>query len=762
MAGNYAQLLDIINNPTDHSLPAWDNNNKLIEGLTVKQYLLTIISSLTVGYQFMGVATPSTSPGTPDQNVFYVASTPGIYSNFDSFTLKSGQLVVFIYNGSWSSNIIFDGSIINAEYLLTLNMTGDNVFDPNYIRRNKIVQSSSPFAIIDFADAYITKYYRVPSTCEKITISGVLGSETRYWRLSKEPNDTAEAIAGNSNGNVEIEMTAERRQYPYLCVTISRGILSPDFSGVVISFGDIRTNIQAQIDAINTELLQIVGSDIPETPAFSVVGNIAWATGVVQSLGYHSTELIRVAPGNVITMSGMYGSASVAGLAAYDSDGIYLQSKSIQGATAEQRTYVVPAGVAYIRLCTDDVTYLTATVSILHKSLFVPWGQITNDQNADNDKIPTLGLVKDVKNELAKGFNYDNSILTTSGTLIYIQDGGTSPHDEFDCGLAYYQVTSGQRWRCLFNATGTAGICFYDSDKIYINQYWQSNGSVPEEFTVPENAAFARFCNRRTIVASPYFKMLQDYDNLQTLTDKLNALAAPEFSRPLVRLYPQTKLPVCSFQFDDIPAKDSQIVSLFESYKLTCAFAFIASTNNIATRGPIYKEYQQRGFQIMNHSVDGKIFNLQNYSYQTALEAIFTALKRIQDAGMVCNGFVAPSSSMEPSFMPILKLAQAYAFTSATTSSTANGRNQNTCDLHRYSLESHTLAEAKQFIDDCIANDQIITFYGHAADLIDEGDTSVWSLAKIAAIVEYCIEKRDAGLLYLGGTDDCVKYYFGL
>lgn len=106
MAGNYAQLLDIINNPTDHSLPAWDNDNKLIEGLTIKQYLLTIIQSLTAGYQFMGVATPSTNPGTPDQNVFYIGGA-GTYANFGtSITVPQGQICIFAWNGSWTNTPI--------------------------------------------------------------------------------------------------------------------------------------------------------------------------------------------------------------------------------------------------------------------------------------------------------------------------------------------------------------------------------------------------------------------------------------------------------------------------------------------------------------------------------------------------------------------------------------------------------------------------------------------------------------------------------
>lgn len=115
MAGNYAQLLDIINNPTDHSLPAWDNNNKLIEGLTLKQYLLTIINSLTVGYQFMGVASENTSGGTPDQNVFYIAG-PGTYNGFGSnpITIDAGYIGIIRWNGAWSCDAIKIADVVGV------------------------------------------------------------------------------------------------------------------------------------------------------------------------------------------------------------------------------------------------------------------------------------------------------------------------------------------------------------------------------------------------------------------------------------------------------------------------------------------------------------------------------------------------------------------------------------------------------------------------------------------------------------------------
>ena len=45
-----------------------------------------------IGYQFKGVATPSTNPGTPDQKVFYLAFASGVYTNFDNTRVNDGEV----------------------------------------------------------------------------------------------------------------------------------------------------------------------------------------------------------------------------------------------------------------------------------------------------------------------------------------------------------------------------------------------------------------------------------------------------------------------------------------------------------------------------------------------------------------------------------------------------------------------------------------------------------------------------------------------
>lgn len=75
------------------------NNNNEITGNLLQQYLLAMIGSLGAGYQFMGVASPQTDPGTPDQNVFYIAVQAGEFVNFNGINIT--RLSILSYNGQW-------------------------------------------------------------------------------------------------------------------------------------------------------------------------------------------------------------------------------------------------------------------------------------------------------------------------------------------------------------------------------------------------------------------------------------------------------------------------------------------------------------------------------------------------------------------------------------------------------------------------------------------------------------------------------------
>lgn len=81
------------------------NGNNEITGALLQQSLLAMINSLGYGYQYMGIATPTTNPGTPDQNVFYIASESGTYSNFGGLAVSDGEVAIFKYNGTWTKEV---------------------------------------------------------------------------------------------------------------------------------------------------------------------------------------------------------------------------------------------------------------------------------------------------------------------------------------------------------------------------------------------------------------------------------------------------------------------------------------------------------------------------------------------------------------------------------------------------------------------------------------------------------------------------------
>lgn len=85
------------------------NGTQAITGQVLQNALLSMINSLGANYQFVGIATTSTNPGTPDQNVFYLAGE-GTYINFSNITIDVGQFGVLKWNGTWRKQVLEIGA----------------------------------------------------------------------------------------------------------------------------------------------------------------------------------------------------------------------------------------------------------------------------------------------------------------------------------------------------------------------------------------------------------------------------------------------------------------------------------------------------------------------------------------------------------------------------------------------------------------------------------------------------------------------------
>lgn len=106
------------------------NGNQEITGAIMQDTLLSIISTVGSNATFAGIATPTTNPGTPDQNVFYIASEPGIYANFGNVKLIDQVLIFSNNNGTWYKSEVN----IPNDYLL-------NRFEVNTFTNNLTINS---------------------------------------------------------------------------------------------------------------------------------------------------------------------------------------------------------------------------------------------------------------------------------------------------------------------------------------------------------------------------------------------------------------------------------------------------------------------------------------------------------------------------------------------------------------------------------------------------------------------------------------------
>ncbi len=77
------------------------NGNEEITGDVLQQTLVAIVDALGKGYQFMGAATPTTDPGTPDQKVCYLAMQKGVYHNFHDLEVGNNEIAIMMYDSQW-------------------------------------------------------------------------------------------------------------------------------------------------------------------------------------------------------------------------------------------------------------------------------------------------------------------------------------------------------------------------------------------------------------------------------------------------------------------------------------------------------------------------------------------------------------------------------------------------------------------------------------------------------------------------------------
>lgn len=209
-----------------------------------------------------------------------------------------------------------------------------------------------------------------------------------------------------------------------------------------------------------------------------------------------------------------------------------------------------------------------------------------------------------------------------------------------------------------------------------------------------------------------------------------------------------------NFQFDDGVEQDVTVYEAFKAKGLTCGFALL-STN---TRDRQYLSYQADGFEILSHSTDSDPMETDSQADSVIEGKLKDSKKALTAKGYNIRGWVTPNSAMNSRYIPLLRKYYDYGMTvyynDHPTYPVYQNETADTCKLYRIGLGT-SYDSMKAVVDDAIANNGFVTFYGHSWDI----GTGI-SLSAMNQLLDYLNTKIADLQCYVLNPSDAVDYYF--
>lgn len=187
------------------------NGNQEITGTVLQSTLLSIINGIGANRTFAGIATPTTVPGTPDANIFYLAAQPGAYVNFGSNAVVVDTVKVFYNNAgnTWS-----EWTLPIAPQQTTYNIAAQDSFYQN----RTLDKSDRAKWVAAFTGVKVVFNNIVPANYPDIQIAVSLvrrTTETNHELRFKINTGSGWSYIGSSWGNTNSPENANGGATPY-------------------------------------------------------------------------------------------------------------------------------------------------------------------------------------------------------------------------------------------------------------------------------------------------------------------------------------------------------------------------------------------------------------------------------------------------------------------------------------------------------------------------------------------------------------------
>ena len=168
----------------------YQNGKQEITGENLNSVLNEMVTTLGAEYQFAGVATIGTNPGTPDAKVFYIANGKGTYTNFGGIEVKEDEVVVLYWDTAWhkeATGIASHAKLTELEteviYDVTANNNGATFVSLSVLLSSENLSTLIPIAVrcggmsIRFIQSSDNKYVQYRCVVDEFT------TDTTKWTI---------------------------------------------------------------------------------------------------------------------------------------------------------------------------------------------------------------------------------------------------------------------------------------------------------------------------------------------------------------------------------------------------------------------------------------------------------------------------------------------------------------------------------------------------------------------------------------------------
>ena len=446
------------------------NNNQEITGSVMNSVLNAMVNTLGAGYQFAGVATTATNPGTPDAKMFYIANGKGTYTNFGSLEVTEDEVVVLYWDTAWhkeATGIASQEKLTELEDEVVANFKSLKL----ELLLNKYWSQSD--GSLNSADGFIAtqKFQLLDKGKISINSNNALGYRL-FHILCYAANGTFLGYLNVSDCGLDYEITTDviLRKFPsttYVGVNIWGGsahaaITDADVADMVVEYILDYSNKQLgeKLDGIVQDVSEIIDEFLPisETKEYlnAIPGYIA-PDGTLTSGYYHIEK--SISSGDVVKCKCATGS-NVRAYVIKDKNGVVTR---VYGAEDWGTSHNYDVEVTINRDEDGGKIY----VNSIYSGLGVKVTKDVKKLNGDNIIDKSMPIEK-LKGKIYNLFNYDT---ITTGVIINPADGSELQSLEYRFASDFIPVVAGEKYTFPVYSNiygeGVVNIAYYNVNKQY-------------------------------------------------------------------------------------------------------------------------------------------------------------------------------------------------------------------------------------------------------------------------------------------------------